>query len=200
VAEQGGLGARETGYPDRLVDRPGAALGRDLVGVSLIGSGALGDFIRGTSDLDVAVVARTSLAPNTKARLAGMVSHGVLPCPARRLELVVYAAERLASPEPWRDALSRSLDWHLAHQPEGAATVLNACRAWRWLVEGVWGSKRAAGEWARSQPGAPAVVERAMALGHGGAADRLDRGEVEQLEALVRAVLDQGSDRGGDGL
>jgi hypothetical protein len=218
------------------------------VGAYLIGSGAIGDFTPGLSDLDVAVVTHGPLDQATKARLAGMVSHRVLPCPARRLELVVYSAGRMASPHPWhfelnlntgvgeadhvafdpgeepphwfvldldqarnqartllgpdprdvfgpvppaavREALSRSLDWHLAHDEGGVQTVLNACRAWRWLDEGVWCSKRAAGAWARGRLEAPEVVDRALAVRYGGATARLARSEVEQLVAVVRRRL-----------
>ena len=65
-------------------------LGDELVGVYLAGSGALGGYIRGRSDVDVAVVARSPLDPATKDELVAALRHEALPCPARGLELVVY--------------------------------------------------------------------------------------------------------------
>jgi hypothetical protein len=248
VAGKGELGAAEERYLVRLVDRVRTALGGDLVGAYVIGSGALGDFTPGLSDLDVAVVTRGSLDRSSKARLAERLSHATFTCPARRLELVVYSTERLLSPEPWRfelnlntgageadhvafdlaeepphwfvldldqaraqartlagpgppdvfppipssavrDALSRSFDWHLAHDEDGVQTVLNACRAWRWLDEGVWCSKRAAGSWARERLERPEVVDRALAVRYRGAPEQLPRAEVEMLVAVVRSRL-----------
>jgi hypothetical protein len=65
-----------------------------------IGSWCLGDYVPGVSDLDVAVV-----VDGPPPDLGG-VRHEALPCPARKLELVVYRAEEAASP-------SRSLRFEL---------------------------------------------------------------------------------------
>ena len=45
------------------------------------------------------------------------------------------------------DALEASLEWQEREQPGDANTVLNACRTWRWLEGGVWGSKPEAAAW-----------------------------------------------------
>jgi hypothetical protein len=66
-------------------------LGEDLVGVYLAGSGALGGYIHGRSDVDVAVVVRSPLDRTQKEELVGSLRHEALRCPARGLELVVYA-------------------------------------------------------------------------------------------------------------
>jgi hypothetical protein len=66
-------------------------LGDELVGVYLAGSGALGGYIHGRSDVDVAVVARNALSRRRKQELVAALRHESLPCPARGLELVVYA-------------------------------------------------------------------------------------------------------------
>jgi hypothetical protein len=66
-------------------------LGDDLVGVYLAGSGALGGYIHGRSDVDVAVVVRSPLDRTQKEELVGSLRHEALRCPARGLELVVYA-------------------------------------------------------------------------------------------------------------
>jgi hypothetical protein len=79
------------GYLDELVERVRGVLGDDLVGVYLAGSGALGGYIHGRSDVDVAVVARNPLERAQKEGLVAALRHEALPCPARGLELVVYA-------------------------------------------------------------------------------------------------------------
>ena len=52
----------------------------------------------GRSDVDVAVVATRPLPQALKEQLVAALRHEALPCPARGLELVVYAAGR-AAPE-----------------------------------------------------------------------------------------------------
>jgi hypothetical protein len=65
--------------------------------VYLAGSGALGGYRHGRSEVDVAVVVREPLSRATKEALVSALRHEALPCPARGLELVVYAAGR---PQP----------------------------------------------------------------------------------------------------
>jgi Domain of unknown function (DUF4111) len=72
-----------------------AALERELVGIWLFGSAALGDFDPRRSDLDVQAVARSRLPMTARRALAAELSHDSLPCPARGLELVLYAREDL---------------------------------------------------------------------------------------------------------
>lgn len=81
-------------YLDELVGRVRRLLGNDLVGVYLAGSGALGGYVHGRSDVDVAVVARGPLSRTTKEALVAALRREALPCPARGLELVVYAQGR----------------------------------------------------------------------------------------------------------
>jgi hypothetical protein len=78
-------------YLDELVERLGGLLGDELVGVYLAGSGALGGYVHGRSDVDVAVVARGRLSRALKERIVASMRHEAFPCPARGLELVVYA-------------------------------------------------------------------------------------------------------------
>jgi hypothetical protein len=66
-------------------------LGDALVGVYLAGSGALGGYVHLRSDVDVAVVSRTPLSRDDKEELVAALRHEAFPCPARGLELVVYA-------------------------------------------------------------------------------------------------------------
>jgi predicted nucleotidyltransferase len=86
-------------YLQAVVAALRARLGADLVAVSLVGSGATGDFVPGTSDLDVAAVTARPIQRETKLALAEALSHDRLPVPARLLELVVYTLAALASPQ-----------------------------------------------------------------------------------------------------
>jgi hypothetical protein len=82
----------EQAYLEELVRRLRALLGNELVGVYVGGSWALGGYEPGRSDLDVAAVVRQGLAPGLAERIVADVHQEALPCPARKLELVVYSA------------------------------------------------------------------------------------------------------------
>jgi hypothetical protein len=84
---------REDAYLGELARRLRTLLAGELVGVYVGGSYALGGYEPGRSDLDVAVVVRERLAPGFAERIVAAVGHESLPCPARKLELVVYGAE-----------------------------------------------------------------------------------------------------------
>jgi predicted nucleotidyltransferase len=80
-----------TEYLDELVQRLAAVT--DLHAVYLFGSAAQGAYEHGRSDVDViAVTARRSTKAEKEALAAAAES---LPCPARKLELVVYARDAL---------------------------------------------------------------------------------------------------------
>jgi hypothetical protein len=83
----------EAAYLAALAGRLRAGLGEGLVGVYLMGSGATGDDRPGSSDLDVWALTRAGPARAAARRLARAVCHAALPCPARRLELVVARLE-----------------------------------------------------------------------------------------------------------
>ena len=91
------LDARTTGYVEAVVERLRAELGEALAGVYLFGSVALDDYRPPRSDLDIAAVAARALSPGQAQRVAARLDHVRLPCPARRLELVIYGRERLAA-------------------------------------------------------------------------------------------------------
>jgi hypothetical protein len=80
----------ERTYLSELSGRAAAVLGDALVGVYAGGSWALGDYLPGRSDLDVAIVCADALDDATIDELAARLRHESLPCPARGLELVVY--------------------------------------------------------------------------------------------------------------
>ena len=72
-------------------------LGPALRGVYAGGSWALGDYVPGRSDLDVAVVLAGPLSRAAADEMVAAARHEALPCPARGLELVVYSAETAAA-------------------------------------------------------------------------------------------------------
>jgi Aminoglycoside adenylyltransferase, C-terminal domain/Polymerase beta, Nucleotidyltransferase len=79
-------------YLDELVSRLSAVV--ELDAVYLFGSAAQGAYEHGRSDVDVIAVTPQALSRNQKRALAASAES--LPCPARKLELVVYTrgAER----------------------------------------------------------------------------------------------------------
>src|SRR5918999_3046307 len=85
-------------YLARLAERARGLLGAPLIGTYVLNSGARDDYLPGRSDLDVAVVVDDALDDSTKHRLAAAVGHAALPCPAPRLELVVYRRSVVAAP------------------------------------------------------------------------------------------------------
>lgn len=232
-------------YHRQLVERLRVLLGPDLVGVYAGGSAALGGYVDGRSDLDVAVVCRRPLTAEEKAEIADSLRHESLPCPARGLELVVYSestvrsgtadpgyelnlntgrampflvspapegephwyaidraivrehgvalagppASELFAPTPRGALLERvveSVSWYAEH-PESAGddAVVTACRALRFASEGVWSSKPAAGEWAKTQPDLDDELVK-EAFGARSEPHALDR---ERVERLLDAVL-----------
>ena len=92
----------EAAYLRLLATIAGGELGGRLVGAYAGGSWALGGYTPGRSDLDVALVVDGRLNGEDVDALAGRLSHGAVPCPARRLELVVYERGQASSPD--RDA------------------------------------------------------------------------------------------------
>jgi hypothetical protein len=84
-------------YLDNLALALEAALGGSLRAIYLTGSAAVGAYRPGTSDLDV-LVAVESAEHAALERVVASCSHEALPCPARKLELVVYELAALAAP------------------------------------------------------------------------------------------------------
>jgi hypothetical protein len=70
----------------------------ELVGVYAGGSYALGDYLEGRSDIDVAAVARSRASRERKDAVVAALRHEALPCPARGLEFVLYDAAAVGTP------------------------------------------------------------------------------------------------------
>ena len=66
----------------------------------------MGGFDPRTSDVDIAAVVRGPLGLKQKREIVRDLAHPALPCPVRKLELVVYGAEAVTGPSP-------SLLWEL---------------------------------------------------------------------------------------
>jgi hypothetical protein len=75
-----------TGYLDELVDAMAGVA--ELDAVYVIGSAALSAYVQGESDVDVIAVTSRSLDLDERRALAKAAE--AVPCPARKLELVVY--------------------------------------------------------------------------------------------------------------
>jgi hypothetical protein len=84
-------------YLSALSERIAEILRERLVGVYLTGSAAVGAYAPGRSDVDV-LVACAELSADGLDAIVERCSHQALPCPATKLELVVYELEALAAP------------------------------------------------------------------------------------------------------
>ena len=81
-------------YAREIVGRLVGVLGDEVLGAYVIGSLAFGGYEPGRSDVDVAAVVSRPLSRGEKEAVVAACRHEALPCPARKLELVVYARER----------------------------------------------------------------------------------------------------------
>jgi aminoglycoside adenylyltransferase-like protein/nucleotidyltransferase-like protein len=72
-------------------------LGPDLVGVYAGGSYALGDYLRGRSDLDLAAVVAVPMSARLEELAVERLQQKSAQCPTRGLELVVYLLETAQS-------------------------------------------------------------------------------------------------------
>ena len=109
-----------------------------------------------------------------------------------------------------RSLVADVVTWHRTrihdpfHDPTGAFAVLNACRAWRFLSEGIMGSKTAGGEWAMARRERMPVIEGALALRFGEGIERLDQGQVlkflDVVDEEIAGSIDAGVERPGTSL
>ena len=87
-----------TAYLGDVARRISRLAGHGLEGVWALGSVARGGYEPGISDVDVAACVGAPLAKRERRDLHRALSHRALPCPARKLELVVYTRAVLADP------------------------------------------------------------------------------------------------------
>jgi Domain of unknown function (DUF4111) len=85
-------------YDAELVARLRRLLASELTGVYVGGSGALGDYVPGQSDLDRFAVCERRVTNERKRAIVDALRHESLPCPARGLEFVLYAKRTVTAP------------------------------------------------------------------------------------------------------
>lgn len=116
-------------------------------------------------------------------------------CRARGETLFGRPPEHVLPEVPRSDvlqALAKELVWGLEHESTGYA-VLNACRAWRYLVDGIFTSKVEGGTWALSRVGDRSLVETALDRQAGAAVvpdEAATRGFVEDIRRLLEDASD----------
>lgn len=103
-------------YLEEIVQRLTDYLKDQLVGVYLFGSAGYGAYESGTSDIDVQAIVRGPLDTVDKQAVISRLNQNALPCPATKLEFVVYAQSAVypASRHP-RFELNLNTG---AHQPD----------------------------------------------------------------------------------
>jgi hypothetical protein len=87
-------------------------------------------------------------------------------------------------PRTLAPVLVDALRWHASGEAEGDDAVLNACRSLRFVVEGVWSSKPAAGAWALGRVDDPGLVRAALAVRSG----QMSNGGTEQWPPSTPAL------------
>jgi hypothetical protein len=95
-------------YLNALTTRLEGAFGVCLRGVFISGSASVGAYVQGRSDVDVLVAVERADRQSLERAIA-TCSHEALPCPATKLELVVYEVDALASPA-WPPRWSLNFD------------------------------------------------------------------------------------------
>jgi hypothetical protein len=115
------VSAPPAAYVSEVAGRVAAVLGDRLVGVWLVGSGALQDFDPRRSDIDVQAVASERLPLAERQALAARLEQSALPVPARGLEFVLYARDELADADGPRFQLNLNtgprMDHHVTYEP-----------------------------------------------------------------------------------
>jgi len=84
-------------FGDQIAEALARTLGTDLVGVYFVGSVALGGYVPGESDIDIAAVSNAALTHSQRHSVASAVVEASAACPARGLEFTLYRREIAAS-------------------------------------------------------------------------------------------------------
>jgi hypothetical protein len=95
-------------FGHQVADVLAGILGTDLVGVYFVGSVALGGYVPGESDIDIAAVSSAALTVPQRQSVASAVVEASAACPARGVEFTLYRRDVAGS------------------RPEGAAFEVNA--------------------------------------------------------------------------
>jgi Domain of unknown function (DUF4111)/Nucleotidyltransferase domain len=84
-------------FGDQVTEVLARTLGSDLVGVYFVGSVALGGYVPGESDVDIAAVSESPLTDAQKHRVASAIVEVSGVCPARGVEFTLYRREIASS-------------------------------------------------------------------------------------------------------
>ena len=90
-------------FGDQVTEVLARTLGTELVGVYFVGSVALGGYVPGESDIDIAAVSSTALTDPHKRSVALAIVEASAACPARGLEFTLYRSEVAGSPPAGAD-------------------------------------------------------------------------------------------------
>jgi hypothetical protein len=82
----------------QVADALARTLGKDLVGAYFVGSVALGGYVPGESDIDVAAVSSAALTDPQRQSVASAIVEVSAACPARGLEFTLGRREVVSSP------------------------------------------------------------------------------------------------------
>lgn len=93
------------------------------------------------------------------------------------------------------EALGESLAWHDAFDAASPNRVLNACRAWRYVVEEIWCTKAQGAAWARARTAHAEIIDRALAHRAESRFTDLDPASARALIQDVRAALEMAAAR-----
>lgn len=80
-------------FGQQIADVLAGTLGVELVGVYFVGSVALGGYVPGESDIDIAAVSRVALTDTQRRSVASAVVGASETCPARGVEFTLYRRE-----------------------------------------------------------------------------------------------------------
>jgi len=84
-------------FGEHLGNTVATTLGADLLGVYFVGSVALGGYVPGESDIDIAAVTTSALTNAQKRTVASAVIDASAACPARGVEFTLYRRDVVRS-------------------------------------------------------------------------------------------------------
>lgn len=130
-------------YFKGLLYRVQDILHEDLVGLYLIGSISLNDFIRSKSDFDVIGVVNKSITIKDKNKLEVSLNHENFPCPSKGLDIVLMTKENVTRVKQYPEYefwYSTGEKWPLIHWESGAnsemSIFLELCRQHGIVIHG----------------------------------------------------------------
>jgi hypothetical protein len=91
--DRGVLEPEVAAFGGHVADALALTLGTELVGVYFVGSVALGGYVPGESDIDIAAVSKSALAGPQKLRVASDMVEVSATCPTRGLEFTLYRSD-----------------------------------------------------------------------------------------------------------